>query len=473
MARGHTAVLREEAGMTIVEIVVAATLLVTVAISTFGLIDTSTRSTFRAEETQSVINIAQREMEALRDYDYDELAMESVPPAGTGQTDPTSRIRDVNGTQEFCLDRSPTTTASCPDSSSAPLVVDDGSVEGIQAVTPDVAVGDITVDIYRFVVWQDQGAGLPLPSDVDCAEKPQHYRCMENDYKRAVVAVHVDKGPISHDRPYEEVQSDFVDPDRSTLDAAPLGPQDEVIGQQFYLSDTRCGIDAGDPTRPPASNHETHDTLGNCAAEATDAPDALLGSPPVDPDPLNENDPPFFDYSTEPPLEPGGCTTINCSPDDIGLQMLEQPSDCVPAPIGPDASRQIHRWVSRPMPSGGFEIAEEATLELWTRTINDVPNASGRICAFLFRRVAGADTILAIGSHADSTWPAGPAWSEVRVRFDLTLMPPLQRTLAPGDRLGVSVGVDPSGTPDNVLQFLYDHPEGESRLEVLTTTPLQ
>jgi hypothetical protein len=36
----------------------------------------------------------------------------------------------------------------------------------------------------------------------------------------------------------------------------------------------------------------------------------------------------------------------------------------------------------------------------------------------------------------------------------------------------VSIGVDPSGTPDNVLQFLYDHPEGESRLEVLTTTPL-
>jgi hypothetical protein len=154
--------------------------------------------------------------------------------------------------------------------------------------------------------------------------------------------------------------------------------------------------------------------------------------------------------------------------------MLDQASDCVAAPTGADAIRQIHRWVSIAMPSGfQFESTDRATLELWTRTINDVQGASGNLCGFFFKRSAlGVDTILGTASHFDSDWPSGPAWEEVRLSFDLDNLSEAQRVVLAGERLGVSIGVDPSGTPDNVLQFLYDHPEGESRLEVLTTTPL-
>jgi hypothetical protein len=90
--------------------------------------------------------------------------------------------------------------------------------------------------------------------------------------------------------------------------------------------------------------------------------------------------------------------------------------------------------------------------------------------------VIGLDTPLASDEYESSNWPSGD-WTGISFRFDLANLSALQLTLLPGERLGVSIAVDPAGTPDNVLQFLYDHPEGESgggesRLEVLTTTPL-
>lgn len=461
--------------MTIVEVVVASFLFVLVAVSTFSVVDTSTRTTFRAEETQTVINIAQRELELLREYDYGELAMRGLPAYSSDSSLPTSRIRE---TTKYCLDRVDADDP-CPAAAAADLVYDSspleegGSVTGgqVDPVSANVQVGDVTVDIYRFVVWRDEGNELRSPGSALCQAKPLHFLCKTQDYKRVVVAVRTQKAPISHQRPYEEVQSDFIDPDRATLDAEPLGPGggEVVTGQQFYLSDTRCAAGLDEPVRALAENHQSHDTTGSTCIQPDVAPDALLSDPP---DPAT----PLVDYSTE--LEPDGPTcqpqTINCDPNDRGLQMLDQGGPCAPAPTGIDAPRQIHRWVSAPMATGfDFVMTDRATLELWTRTINLVEGATGQVCAFLFKRdAAGIDTVLMTSSHSDPTWPSGPPWSQVSLTFQLDGLTLAQRTILSTERLGVSIGVDPSGTPDNVLQFLYDHPEGESRLEVLTTTPL-
>ena len=467
---------RDESGLTIVEVVVAAFLLVTAAVATFGLVDTSTRSSFRAEETQTVINIAEREVERMRELSYGELAMTSLPEHEADSNLPTGRIRNMN---QYCVERVGH-DETCP-SPPAGLIFNGGELEaGGENVTggavdpgPErVQVGDITADIYRFVVWQDEGEDLLSPGSALCQEKPLHYRCKTQDYKRLIVAVRVVEAPISFERVYEEVQSDVVDPDRSTLDAEPLGPGGEVVtGQQFWLSDTRCEVGTAEPPRAPAASHQTHDTLSDCAV-SDQAPDALLTGPPLDPDPGDENNPAFQDYSTE--IEPGNCGSVDCDPNDSGLQMLDQDGPCDPAPTGTAAHRQIHRWVSAPMGAGfQFVMTDRATLELWSRTINEVQGASGQVCGFLFKRsTGGADTILISDSFESSDWPSGPPWAEVRLTFDLANLTLAERTVQPGERLGVSIGVDPSGTPDNVLQFLYDHPEGESRLEVLTTTPL-
>jgi type II secretory pathway pseudopilin PulG len=461
--------------MTIVEVVVAAMLLVIASIATLGLVDASTRTTFRAEESQTVINVAQREIERLRDLSYQQIAMTSVPAATTPANLPTSRIR--TGTN-FCLERVDGDDPCTP----LPLVRNGGQFENgggtisggaVEPVTENVQVGDITMDIYRFVVWRDEGDELLSPTSEFCQDKPLHYRCKAQDFKRVVVAVRAEKAGAPYERPYEDVQSDFVDLDRATLDAETIGPGGQVVtGQQFWLSDTRCQTGSTEPPRTPITDHETHDTLGDCSSPSQ-APDALLRNPP---DSSGQSG--LFDYSTE--IEPGTCSgpppypPAGCDPNDSGLQMLDQASACVANPTGPDAARQIHRWVSTPMPSGfQFESTDRATLELWTRTINGVQGASGKVCGFFFKRsTGGVDTTLATASHTSSSWPFGPPWEAIRLQFDLDNLSQAQRTLQAGERLGVSIGVDPSGTPDNVLQFLYDRPEGASRLEVLTTTPL-
>jgi type II secretory pathway pseudopilin PulG len=470
----------DEGGFTLIEVTVAAMLLVVAVVGTFGIIDTSSRATYRAEETQSVINIAQREMELLRQVPYQRLAMTAVPapPYGTDANDPTSRMRSGN---TFCLER---VDGNDP-CTAPPLVANGGSLEvggavsggQVQPVSQDVKVGDITVDVYRFVVWQDEGDELLPATDPVCVHQPLQFLCKTQDYKRAIVIVRVNEAPISFARSYQEVQSNFIDPDRATLDAQPLGPSGSIVtGQQFWLSDARCSNAATEPTRPSPSDHQTHDTTGSgLTGCSTNPADALLTSPPPGGDAPGGS--PFYDLSTE--LESGGCGTVGCNPDDKGLQMLDQGGSCSPSPAGPDAPKQIHRWVTRPIGTGGqFVVTDRATLELFTRTIDGVNGASGHVCAFLFKRTAaGVDVQLASDAYQDSTWPSN-GWVGIPFRFNLDALSLAQRTLLSGERLGVAIGVDPSGTPDNVLQFLYDHPEGESgggesRLEVLTTTPLQ
>jgi len=43
----------------------------------------------------------------------------------------------------------------------------------------------------------------------------------------------------------------------------------------------------------------------------------------------------------------------------------------------------------------------------------------------------------------------------------------------PGQRLGIAIQVERGGTnPGEALQFMYDHPSFDTRLEVRTSTPL-
>jgi hypothetical protein len=67
--------------------------------------------------------------------------------------------------------------------------------------------------------------------------------------------------------------------------------------------------------------------------------------------------------------------------------------------------------------------------------------------------------------YSDSSWPTG--WEEIHVplHFDLGA------ALTAGRRLGVAISVDSSGgqTGSAGLEFLYDEPTFDSRLQVQTT----
>ena len=68
--------------------------------------------------------------------------------------------------------------------------------------------------------------------------------------------------------------------------------------------------------------------------------------------------------------------------------------------------------------------------------------------------------------YAENPWPAG-SWLRRRVKMNFS-----STTVATGQRVGVEIAVRRNGTTGDVLQFMYDHPNYPSRLEVETSTPL-
>jgi len=468
---------RSEAGITLVETLVAGIILVVGLLGVLQIFDTSTRTTYRAEERQVALNVAQRELEEVRNLDYDEVALSSTPTASSDPNDPRSR---VSGTQFDLND----------DGNLAEMVVNGGPLDGggqIEggAVGPgpeEFESGDISGRVFRFVVWRPD----PNCSNEDCPGL--------QDLKRVVVAVKLDTASISYERPYIEVQSDFVDPEASALSTPPGSGGEDVVAQQFWLTDTTCDH----PSRqdivldPPGSDgHPLHNTLGVCDQQlqtgtTPGAPDALLRSQPPDPTPSDPTDPPLYDYAND--LEPTGIP-----PDaDKGLQLVrrDQPG-CEFAGDGDDAQQEVHRWVTAPLPVT-FDMRGDATLELYTRTLGEAVHP-GEICVFLFRRhdvdsTSAVDEAVSLTSAAaesrpdeiwqcgleapdvscaTATWPSD-RWAQLRIELDFS-----QIAVPVDDRLGLAIALERDGTTGaDAVQFAYDHPDFRSRLEVDTTTPL-
>jgi type II secretory pathway pseudopilin PulG len=447
--------LREERGTGLVEVLVAFILLVMAVVATFQVLNASTRQTFRAEESQVMLNVAQREVERLRGLDYSELALSSMPATSSDPDDPRNRVA---GTTFAIGNNDPPAEIVA---NGRPLH-DGGTITGGQVdpgPTPFTS-GDISGDIYRFVVWQD---------DPGCDDSGEYCEGSQ-DFKRVVVAVKVDQAPISHERPYEEVQSDFSDPEATALSVDPPPDSGVVTGEQFWISDTPCSTSSGEPTRVTPTDHLTHNTLGTCSS--ANKPDSLLIEPslPTGPDRV--------DYSIE--LEPSvaGCLPDpfdNCFLSDKGLQMRRPTNDgCSASPSGSIQHQLIHRWVSMPMPSD-FVMTGKATLELYTRTINEAI-ASGKLCVFLFKRSSSdVDTFLfnadspsqSYFTYSETTWPTGSSFQPILLKMEFA-----QTTVSAGERLGLAIALERQGTSSDVIELGYDYPDDRSRLEILTDTPL-
>ncbi len=452
-----------EAGMTIVEVIVAAMVLALGAMATFGMLSSATKNTQRGKASQVALNRAQLEIEALRSLANDELALTAAPAHATSTFNPNYRVS--NGT--FALTRE-------PPAGYANLIVNGGSLFGggfVEDGTVDpgptpFASGDVTGKVYRYVVWRD---------DASC---PAATCPGTQDYKEIVVAVKLDKtGNQAAERGYVEVASDFVDPTDSALDDPIPGANGVVSAQQFYFSDTPCSSSGATTRQDIVANHLLHNTLGTCAsgpqAGATPgAPDALLTGAPPDPDYLDDSNPALFDYSDDFYLEP--------TPDtDKGVQILrDTTSGCNYTPIGttnPEA--RTHRWVTDPM-SADFKMVEKVTLEFYTRTLNDEPG-SGELCVYLFKRNATEtlDTRLTNKATGNLYWKYNPGgtgwwrgkWEKVRLTMTFNDSP---YPISKNERLGVALSVERTGTEGAALAFMYDHPKYPTRLEVDTNTPI-
>lgn len=453
--------MRREQGFALVETLVAVLVLAAGAIAVLGVVDASTRNTFRAEQTQVAINRAQRELEQIRQLDYEEVALTSTPVTSG---DPKSPGYRVSGSA-FAVGWDGATP-----SDHAEMVVKNvgGVTDG--AVNPGPTAftsGDVSGKVYRYVVWRNDPSCQLVPnSTIDACPGP-------HDYRQVVVIVKLDDTAIASTRAYTEVQSNFSDPEATTETSnEPGAGGPSLTAEQFFLSDTTCN----NSTRQDVTqDHAEHQTWGTCEDPNPQKPDGLYLDAPPDADPNDPNIPALYDYAND--VEP------SLNPDqDKGLQLLRQDDNGCSFSGGSSPQYKIHRWVSQPLVQG-FQMSGQATLEFYTRTINDV-NAQGTVCIFVFIRKetaaecnplpAPCDTQLtdltnppnAYFVYAENPWPAG-AWTRRRVQMSF-----ISTIALTGQRVGVEIAVRRNGTTGDVLQFMYDHPDYPSRLEVKTSTPL-
>lgn len=451
---------RRQDGMTIVEAMVAGLILVIGSIGVLSAVDTASRSTFRAEQSQVEVNALQQELERIRQLPFAQVALTGVPQHAMEETSPNWRVSDAS----FALRRDGTDLH--------PLVVD-----GEGGISPEPTAfqnGDVQGEIYRYVVWLN---------DETC---PESLCPGDEDIKRVVVAALLDETASGGERAYQEIHADLTDPDAQPVEnPAPEEGPPENFFWEFWLTDTPC--DFAD-RQPIVSDHDTHNTLGRCdqglsPGPSPGAPDLMLTEPP----PLEEGgaDPSQYDYADDVEPESGG-------DQDKGLQLMKPSglSGCLPLGLGglteDDKRWKVHRWLSPEIPDG-FEVLFEGhgTLELWTQTIGGAVHR-GEICAWLFTRqlnllgnpvdtpVVNLDSPLSLDHfpYAQQPWPSG-TYQPIEVPVHFAAVNGGALRILPGTRLGLAIAVHRNGTADgDGLQFMYDHPSFESKLQLKTVTPV-
>jgi prepilin-type N-terminal cleavage/methylation domain-containing protein len=186
--------LQHQDGFTIVEVLVAALILVLGSLAVFQTLSASVHNVQRGKEAQAGISVAQRELEKLHSFSYEEIALKSTPL--NESSGPSSR---VSGTT-FNLKRSGTAEY-------APMVIS-ATTGKVEPKTTGFSVGGTSVTIYRYVVWRKDTAYCATGTN---SEKET---CKTGQgFKRVIIdVVPSEPGNITYKRGYYELQSDFVNP---------------------------------------------------------------------------------------------------------------------------------------------------------------------------------------------------------------------------------------------------------------------
>jgi hypothetical protein len=464
--------------MTVVEVAIAALVLTVGALGVLSMGDAATRNTYRAEQSQVVVNRLQAELEHIRQLPFSEVALTGAPQASGDPDNPGHRVSGSS----FQLGRDGT--------DARPLVVNGGTSPGGAPISGGAVVsgpepfasGDVSGEIYRYVTYP----GAPA----DCNG------CSADDLKRVVVAISLDETASGGERVYQEVQSDIANPDTAPVDndLPPTGGDEGDDIATFWLTDTPCNQSS---RQPLTGNHLTHNTRGVCSqgvqtGSNKGAPDLMYNEKPPESDAGTGT---LYDYATD--VEPAQNPLA-----DIGLNIAETTSanGCLlTAPLlsqldfpllstETDKQKKVHTWLSQPL-NNDFQLLStaDATLELWTKSMNGA-SYSGRICLWVFKRFAALNLLgqtvtvdipalnldppLINVAHFEfqrDPWPT--SWTELSIPMHfiwaadaLNVLSGLNLTGPP--RLGIAITVEKAGTGGSGLEFMYDHPDFESRLEV-------
>jgi type II secretory pathway pseudopilin PulG len=449
--------------MTMIEVVIAALLLVLASLAVITAVNASVRNNFRAQQSQVVADRMQQELEQITQVPYAQLAMTSAPVHSNDPSNPNWRVSGAT----FAIDRANTTPKQ--------IVLDtngDVAPGGPSDPSAHFTSGNVKGTIYRYVVWDNQ-ASCPAPAAP----------CL----KRAIVAIALDATASGGTRTYQEVQEQVFDPGAKRNTGGNPGG-DSTVPWTFWLTDTACNFASRQPITADHLTHNTRSTCGNANSGSRTGsnagpPDLMYTKPP----PLDNSFPadqqPLYDYSTdvEPSSGPntdkglqelssGNCNVLSNLIDDLPL---------LGSILDGNNYLKVHKWLAPKIPPGFSNILfhGDGTLNLWTQTLNNGIYGGG-ICVWLFARelnllgqpidvplVHLSGGLTAVSYH-QNPWPHG-GWSELSIPIPIDV----GTNLLVGYQLGLAIAVDQDNTAGG-LQFAYDAPSYDSRLQVQTTGSL-
>jgi Tfp pilus assembly protein PilV len=189
--------LRSEDGFTMIEVLVAAFILVLGAIGVFMTFAAAIHNVQRSRDTQVAQSVAQREIEKIHSLPYERVAMGSPPADSAEAANPASRISGTEyGLKRNGSELAPLVVAgSGVCSSSKPCVNNAASSTCVGGTGTTFSTGTAKGSVYCYDTSQKDAA----------CESATGKSC---PYKRVVVAVWLEKNGNQGKRPnYYELQS--------------------------------------------------------------------------------------------------------------------------------------------------------------------------------------------------------------------------------------------------------------------------
>jgi hypothetical protein len=444
--------LPSEQGLTLIEVVVTAAVLMIGMLGTFSAFTGAKHTTLAAQHREVAVHQAQREIEKLTTRPYAELKLTAEPQSSSDPSDPGSRVIG-------------TAFKARPDLVEPLVLPSDPGPTGSVSPGPEpfsVAAGNSVVHgkVYRYVTWRDEHC---TPEACDGSQNT----------KRVIVAVTID-GSNERAGPRRPIWISWIatDPNAGSSDEqqapdANPGSGPQVTAQSFFLYDTRCEYDERQALTDPHTTHDTAsagataDEYSTCENPDSSRQPDLMG-PVAPPNPIEPDVPPLLTYS------------VDLSGSYLGGLALKRGNSTCPTsyPAADSANADaiskwnLHAWATTTL-AAPFELTGRVSVSFHTTSVGGVAGR-GMVCATLIDRSTSdgvpTDTALGATTYDLAAWPTTPR--HLSFTFDL----PQTATVAAGHRLVLVLSV--RGESANDLVLLYDHPLYPSFLQTATTTPL-
>jgi prepilin-type N-terminal cleavage/methylation domain-containing protein len=444
---------RSEAGFTLMELLIAMTLMSVGVAATLGVFGATGRTTVVAQQRNVAIHQAQAALDQISTMDYDKVGLTSTPAASTDELNPGYRVSGSGLLIKTAL--------------TEPFVLSSQSGQSQAAISPAPTTfatgtgdGTVTGKVYRYITWRDENCQSGTCDGVQ-------------NTKRITVAVTIDLvGTTPATKPVwiSEILPDPTSlPPGSSASGSNSTQSNPVSAQNFYLYDTRCSQTA---RQAITGDHTTHNTasfgyapnytltdFSTCTASSTSIQPDLMGktAPPGD------NSTPLFTYSTD-----------LAGSYDGGLAMKRGVTACpsyyYDVRDTSDATKPANKWSmhewNSPTFASNFGINGQATVSVFSSTVGGAVGA-GSICATLTDRTPyqgyPIDRVLGSKTYTLSNWPTTPK------RMTFTFPIPDDTDILAGHRLVLVLSVMSGSAAD--LNVLYDHPLYPSFVEVASDTP--